>query len=161
MSTKHLSHRTDSPTPKERAGQEAVTKLIRVADMITRSLERTFARFDLTGPQYNVLRILRGGGEPLATMKVAERMLQKTPGVTGILDRLQKKGLVRRKRSSEDRRVWLCSITDDGLALLEEMELPVRKANRNAVRGATRKELEELVELLDRLGQPHDDEEQG
>lgn len=155
MSTTRRGRRTDPPTPKERTAQEAVTKLIRVADTITRSLDRTFARFDLTGPQYNVLRILRGAEEPLPTMRLADRMLQKTPGVTGILDRLQDKGLVRRERSSEDRRVWLCSITEEGLQLLDEMEAPVRKANENAVRGASRKELQELTELVDRIERPY------
>lgn len=151
MATTTRDPEASEPTPKERAAREAVTSLIRTADRVTRSLERTFARFDLTGPQYNVLRILRGAGRPLPTMKVAERMLQKTPAVTGILDRLQGKGLVRRKRSSEDRRVWNCSITDEGLALLAEMELPVREANVAAVGSATRQELETLAELLERL----------
>lgn len=137
-----------------------MTKLIRVTDSITRSLEQTFGRFDLTGPQYNVLRILRGAGEPLPTMKVAGQMLQKRPGVTGILDRLQKKDLVQRERSSEDRRVWLCSITEEGLQLLEEMEAPVRRANRKAVRGASRKELEELSALIDRIERPYAEEQQ-
>lgn len=140
---------------RERLAQEAVTRLIRVADTVTRSLERTFSSFDLTGPQYNVLRILRGAGQPLPTMKVAERMLQQTPGVTGILDRLQRKGLVERERSAEDRRVWLCSITEMGLDLLEQMERPLREANVQAVRGAEPAELERLAELLDRLGRPH------
>lgn len=151
MSTKRLQHRTDPSTANEQASQEAVTKLIRVADRITRFLEQTFARFDLTGPQYNVLRILRGAGEPLPTMKVAGRMLQKTPAVTGILDRLEKKGLVQRERSSEDRRVWLCSITKEGLKLLDEMEVPVREANSDVMRGASREELEKLATLLDRI----------
>lgn len=148
----------DPPTPKEAAAQQAVIQLIRVADAITRSLERTFARFDLTGPQYNVLRILRGAGEPLPTMKVAGRMLQKTPGVTGILDRLEKKGLVRRQRSSEDRRVWLCSVTDEGVDLLDEMEEPVRKANNEAVRGASLEELRELASLIDRIERSYREE---
>lgn len=155
MSTENVPHRTDPPTPKERAAQEAVTRLIRVADTITRSLEETFDRFNLTGPQYNVLRILRGAGKPLPTMKVAGRLLQKTPGVTGILDRLQRKELVHRERSSEDRRVWLCSITEEGLHLLEEMENPVRRANCDAVDGASREELEQLVELLDHIEPPY------
>lgn len=155
MSATQRGQRAPLPTPRDETAQEAVTKLIRVVDAITRSLDRTFARFDLTGPQYNVLRILRGAGEPLPTMKLAGRMLQKTPGVTGLLDRLEEKGLVQRKRSTEDRRVWLCSITEEGLQRLDEMELPVREANRYAVRGASRKELQELMELMDRIEQPY------
>lgn len=143
---------TEDPT--ERTAAEALTRLIRAADAVTRFLEGTFGPFGVTGPQYNVLRILRGAGEPLPTMEVAERMLQKTPGVTGLLDRLQAKGLVRRERSSRDRRVWLCSITDAGVALLEEMEGPVLRANQEALKGATEPELRRLTELLARVEGP-------
>lgn len=147
--------RITEATAREHAAQDAVTRLIRVADALGRFLERTFVAFEVTGQQYNALRILRGAGEPLPTMEVAERMLQKTPGVTGILDRLEAKGLVRRARSSRDRRVWLCSITDEGRRLLGEMQRPVRKANVDAVRGASESELEALTAVLDRIEQVH------
>lgn len=150
MPNKQNDDRT-APTTEDQATQEAVTKLIRVADEITRFLEQVFARFGLTGPQYNVLRILRGAGGPVATMEVAGRMLQKTPAVTGILDRLEKKGLVKRERSAEDRRVWFCSITGEGQKLIGGMGVEVRKANRDAVRGASQKDLRELAVLLDRI----------
>ncbi len=142
------------PTDRERAAQEAVTRLLRTVDALHRSLERTFARFGVTGQQYNVLRILRGAGEPLPTMAVAERMMEKTPGLTGILDRLEGKSLVRRERSPDDRRVWLCSLTEEGRSLLREMEGPVRKANVDAVRAAGVSDLRSLVAVLDRIEEP-------
>lgn len=145
------------PTASERSAQDAVTALIRVADTVRRSLERTFAAFGLTGQQYNVLRILRGADEPLPTMEVAGRMLDKTPGVTGLLDRLETKGLVVRERSERDRRVWLCSITDEGRRLLGEMDAPVRRANVEAVRGASDDELATLTTVLMRIERAHID----
>lgn len=143
----------EQTTPGERTAAEAATKLIHLADSVTRSLEGTFGRFGVTGPQYNVLRILRGAGQPLPTMELAKRMLQKTPGVTGILDRLQDKELVRRERSSTDRRVWLCSITDNGLDLLAEMDEAVRRANQEAFQGAREDDLRGLTRLLERIEQ--------
>lgn len=150
--------RNADPTARERRARDAVTTLIRVADTVRRSLERTFGPFGLTGQQYNVLRILRGAGEPLPTMEVAGRMLDKTPAVTGLLDRLEAKGLVTRARSERDRRVWLCSITDEGLRLLGEMDAPVRRANKEAVRGASDAELETLVSVLERIERAHADD---
>lgn len=143
--------RSGEPAASERAAAHAVASLLRAADRVGRSLEVFFARYGVTGQQYNVLRILRGAGEPLPTMAVAERMIQKTPGLTGILDRLERKGLLRRERSTEDRRVWLCSITEAGEALLREIEAPLRAANVSAVQGPTVAELSALVGVLDRI----------
>lgn len=151
----HGDDRTAEPTAEEQAARDAVTTLIRTADAVRRSLERTFAPFGVTGQQYNVLRILRGAGKALPTMEVAERMLDRTPAVTGLLDRLEAKGLVRRERSERDRRVWLCSITGEGRRLLGEMESPVREANANAMRGATTAEMETVTAVLDRIERAH------
>lgn len=134
---------------EQRTAAEAVTTLLRAADEAGRSLESFFSQYGITGQQYNVLRILRGADEPLPTMDVAQRMIQKTPGVTGILDRLERKGLLRRERSAEDRRVWLCSITQQGRALLQEIEQPLGDANIRAL-AAVESELASLLTLLER-----------
>lgn len=137
-------------TGKQRIAAEAVTRLLRAADEAARQLEDFFAPYGVTGQQYNVLRILRGAGKPLPTMEVAQRMMQKTPGLTGILDRLERKGLLRRKRSREDRRVWLCDITRQGLELVEAVDQPLGDANIDALQ-VVRPELEALGPLLARL----------
>jgi DNA-binding MarR family transcriptional regulator len=142
---------TGDATARERVAAAAVARLLRAADRVARKLEVFFAPYGITGQQYNVLRILRGAREPLPTMAVAERMMQKAPGLTGILDRLEGKGLLRRDRSADDRRVWLCSITAAGEALLRRIERPLRAANVAAVRGATTAELRSLAALLDCL----------
>src|SRR5215216_1776403 len=77
----------------------------------------------ITGQQYNVLRILRGvHPDPLPVLEIAERMIEETPGITGLLDRLESKGLVRRQRCTADRRQVHCYVTAGGLALLTALD---------------------------------------
>jgi len=132
------------------AGASAVTSLLRAADAAARSLEEFFRGHGLTGQQYNVLRILRGARSALPTMDVAERMIQKTPGLTGILDRLERKGLVHRERSETDRRVWLCSLTEAGEEVLAGVDPLLDAANREAL-GRAREPLEVLSAALPRV----------
>lgn len=134
-------------TRSQKVAAQTVTTLLAAADGVARTLEAFFTQYGITGQQYNVLRILRGAGEALPTMEVAERMLQKTPGLTGILDRLERKGLLQRERYVDDRRVWLCSITEQGRALLDEVERPLGAANAEALR-TVRTELASLHTLL-------------
>ena len=72
---------------------EAVVTLLRTADRLRTFLEATLQPHGVTLQQYNVLRILRGAGdEGLPTLEVADRMIEQTPGVTRLLDRLEAKG---------------------------------------------------------------------
>ena len=106
----------------------------------------------LTQQQYNVLRILRGVGEDgLPTLEVGERMIEKTPGVTRLLDRLEEKGWVRRDRSREDRRLVLCRVTKSGLAILAELDEPVAEGDRACVSRLTPGERRQLVALASRV----------
>src|SRR5947207_13462800 len=109
--------------------QEATLGLLRTADAMKRSLAQVIEPHGITPQQYNVLRILRGAGaEGLATLEIAERMIEQTPGITRLLDRLQRKKFVTRRRSSTDRRCVYCRITVDGLTLLGRLDLPVQDA---------------------------------
>ena len=72
----------------------------------------------LTNTQYNVLRILRGSHPAkLACSDIAERMIERDPDVTRLIDRLATRGLVTRSRSRRDRRVVEVGLTDKGLML--------------------------------------------
>ena len=85
-------------------------------------------------------------------MEVGERMIEKTPGVTRLLDRLEAKGWVHRERSSEDRRLVLCRATESGLALLAELDEPMAEGDRACVKRLTRTEQRQLVALVSRVG---------
>src|SRR5436309_3752966 len=106
--------------------QEATLGLLRTADAMKRSLAQVIEPHGITAQQYNVLRILRGAGPTgLPTLTIGERMIEQTPGVTRLVDRLEKKGLVERKPCPKDRRRVFCQITAKGLDLLSSLDEPV------------------------------------
>ena len=101
--------------------QEAYLALLRTADALQTSVEAKLGEFGLTGTQYNALRILRGAGpEGLPCSEIGERMITRDPDVTRLLNRLEKRGLVRRTRAHADRRVVRGIITAAGLKLLRD-----------------------------------------
>lgn len=99
--------------------QKALLNLMRTNDLIENRFVRLFREFGLTASQYNVLRILRGEGKPMPSLKIAERMIQVVPAITGLIDRLEKQQLVCRERCTEDRRVVRVNITKKAMGLLE------------------------------------------
>lgn len=78
-------------------------------------------RFDLTHPQYNVMRIVNGYKRPITVAAIQQRMLFKTSNVTRIIDRLVGKALLTKENSNEDRRVVLVNISDEGKRVLESI----------------------------------------
>ena len=130
---------------------EAVVALMRTADMVRRSVASVVEPAGITPQQYNVLRILRGAGENgLPTLEIAERMIEETPGITRLLDRLESKALVTRARCDKDRRRVWCRITPQGLELLRQLDAPLQKADEAALQTLGNHDLEQLIELLDK-----------
>ena len=105
---------------------------------------------DLTGAQYNVLRIRRGSHPTrLTSSEVGERMIARDPDVTRLVDRLATRGLVARVRSRQDRRVVEVGVTDKGLALLRELDAHVAKMPKAVLGHLGPKRLRQLADLLD------------
>ena len=105
------------------AAQQAMVSLLTVAGRAQQALHDVCAGYGITHDQYNVLRILRGAqphGHP--RYEIAERLMNRAPDVTRILDRLERADLVERIRSGEDRRLSVSQITRKGNALLDRME---------------------------------------
>ena len=131
--------------------QEATIALMRTADLVRRAVGDIVEPYGITPQQYNVLRILRGAGPGgLPTLEIAERMIEATPGITRLIDRLETKRLVSRERCHKDRRRVFCRITREGLALLKKLDAPIRDADALALGSLTSNELKQLVSLLDR-----------
>lgn len=132
--------------------QEAYLALLRTADDAKRFASRALEPEGVTLQQYNVLRILRGAGEGgLPTLAVAERMIERTPGVTRLIDRMERKGLVTRKRCTEDRRRVWCRITPAGLELLAGLDAPINASDDSLAEVLDDREIVELIDYLDRL----------
>jgi DNA-binding MarR family transcriptional regulator len=103
--------------------QEALLSLAVAAGSINDMVDEVCEQYHLTRPQYNVLRILRGvhpEGHPRC--EIAQRMVERAPDVTRLVDRLQAQGLVRRSRSGHDQRQAITRITPKGLKLLETIQ---------------------------------------
>ena len=79
--------------------------------------------FNISEQQYNILRILRGAKEAITVNTVKERMVQKSPNSTRLMDKLCDKGLIERSRCENDRRVVYVKINEKGLALLKEIKI--------------------------------------
>jgi len=122
-----LRDRIKQTVPFEDQAQEAMLNLFVASAHVRRRVESACAEFELQFSHHNVLRILRGvhpEGHPRC--EINDRMLDPSPDVTRLIDKLVDRGLVRRTRSEEDRRMTIHTITDEGLRLLDELDPKIR-----------------------------------
>jgi DNA-binding MarR family transcriptional regulator len=135
---------------------EVAVSILRTAALIERHFAQVVARTGVTVQQYNVLRILRGAGEEgLPTLVIRDRMIHAAPGITRLLDKLEKAGLARRERTSPDRRQVFCFITPQGLDVLATLDEEMRKADEMAVGNLDDAQQRELVKLLEGVRAVH------
>jgi len=138
-----------SPAPPE---ERLFLALLKAADALGQQAEQLIKPFGLTGTQYNVLRILRGaqpGG--LACRAIGDRMISHDPDMTRLLDRVEKRGLIRRERQKDDRRVVKTHITSQGLELLKPLDQPMRELHKRQFRHMPAKRVKNLVQLLEQF----------
>ncbi|MFI5310376.1 MAG: MarR family winged helix-turn-helix transcriptional regulator [Gemmatimonadales bacterium] len=130
--------------------QEAMLGIRMVAARMLAPWERFLkAEADLTASQYNVLRILRGSHpKPLTAGEVGERTIARDPDITRLVDRLDARGLVKRARSEEDRRVVEVEITAKGLELLRALDPHARRMPRALIGHVGPRKLRLLSRLL-------------
>jgi DNA-binding MarR family transcriptional regulator len=143
--------------PFQSVAQEALLGLMRTTDLVRRQAAAVVEPHGITLQQYNVLRILRGGGtDGVPTLEVAERMVEQTPGITRLLDRLEAKGVVKRQRCPKDRRQHLCWITPKGAALLDTLDGPMVQFGEHLMKGLKQEDRVALIRLLDALRAAHE-----
>ena len=128
--------------------QKAMLNIMYTANWITSQQNSFFKSFAISPQQYNVMRILRGAGEVLPVQTIKDRMLQRSPNATRMMDKLCEKLLIKRVACSNDRRVVQVEITEKGLLLLTEID----KAHRtDYLQNITMKEAAVLSDLLDKI----------
>lgn len=131
--------------------QKAAINLIYTLAWMKDRTKPIFDSEDITSQQFNILRILRGSfPEPLSTLQIRERMLEKMSDTSRIVDRLITKGLVKKVTCKHDRRLVDVIITDKGKKLLERLDL--REDEIDGVLGKlSEKDANILSDLLDKL----------
>jgi DNA-binding MarR family transcriptional regulator len=143
--------RFDSPQ------QRAFLNLWRTYDRLRALEDELFGRYDLTAQQYNALRLLRAEHpRPVATLELAGRLVSRAPDITRLIDKLERRKLVVRKRRQANRRVVHVGITPAGLDLLAELAEPVRACGRRQLGHLSADELAQLTELLEAARRPHE-----
>jgi DNA-binding MarR family transcriptional regulator len=128
---------------------EAWLNIVRTAAELVADLDDVLRPAGVTGPQYNVLRILRGAEGGLCRNEVRDRMLTRMPDMTRLLDRMEAAGLVARSRSLEDRRMMVTVITDAGRRVLDEVAEGVQAEHRRRLGHLGDDKLQQLIALLD------------
>lgn len=152
MSASALQREIRQRKPFRSSTQEATVGLLRTTDQVRRTLAGVVEPRGITLQQYNVLRILRGARpRGLPTLEIAARMVEHAPGITRLLDRLEAKTLVRRRRHPGDRRQVLCRISPAGLRLLAGLDAVVQRADESTLGVLSRRDLRRLIALLDRI----------
>lgn len=104
--------------------------------------------YKISEQQYNILRILRGAGKAITVNEVKERMIQKSPNATRLMDKLFDKQLIERTRCENDRRVVYIKIKKKGDELLEKINM---KEFDNVLKVLTEQEAKTLNTLLDKI----------
>ncbi len=144
--------RFDSPE------QEAFLGLWRTFDRLHALEEELFARYDLTPQQYNALRLLRAARpDTLRTQDLAARLVSRAPDTTRLLVKLADRRLIERNRPAANRREVRVGITAAGVALLHEMQEPLRDCHARQLGHLSRAQLRDLTALLRAARLPHED----
>lgn len=127
---------------------KALLNIIYTANWISSCQNEFFKGFGISRQQYNILRILRGAGEPLKVQTIKDRMLERSPNATRLMDKLCAKNFIERLPSEHDRRVVKIVITNEGKALLESIP---NTLNKELLKNLSEEEAEQLSNLLDKM----------
>src|SRR5688572_25867620 len=151
-----MAERSDAPKVRDLRSsgleERVFQSLMLAADHLLRGEVEVLRVAELTFPQYNVLRILRGAlPDPLSGAAISQRMVTRDSDLTRLLDRLTDRALVTRTRDGGDRRVITTSITDAGLQLLRKLDGPIERVHREQLKHMTVDELKMLRRLADQV----------
>lgn len=138
-----------SARPFDLLEEEAFLSIVRTSALLEHAMAQLLKPFGLTPTQYNVLRILRGAGPGgLCRNEIGQRLLRPVPDVTRLLDRMTNQKLIGRQRVDADRRLVRTHITPKGLAVLAELDAPVRAFHRARLDKVSQHRLRQLVDVL-------------
>ena len=127
---------------------KALLNVIYTANWINKCQNEFFKAYGISPQQYNILRILKGANEALNVQTIKDRMLERSPNATRLMDKLCAKNFITRLPSEYDRRVVKIQITEKGLELLNAIPDTL---NEDLVKNLNEKEAKQLSDLLDKM----------
>ncbi|MEI7735938.1 MAG: MarR family transcriptional regulator [Ferruginibacter sp.] len=130
--------------------QKATINLIFTYNWMSEQMKGFFENEGLTSQQFNILRILRGAGQPISTLQIRQRMLDKMSDTSRIVDRLILKGFVKKVVCKTDKRLVDVSITDKGKKKLSKLD--AKESDMDAIiNSISEAEAKSLNKILDKL----------
>ncbi|MET3983833.1 MarR family transcriptional regulator [Streptomyces sp. PvR034] len=128
-------------------------RIYRISKAMGDAMDRTYARYGISRGEFDVVATLRRSGEPytLSPRQLSATLMLTTGGMTGRLDKLEKAGLLRRSPDPHDRRGLQVTITERGLALIDEAVTAGLEVQRAGLAGLDDDEVAVLTALLRKL----------
>ena len=142
-----ISKDIQSKFPSEKV--KAFINIKYTANWISSKENEFFKPFGISPQQFNILRILKGAGKAIKVQEIKDRMIERAPNATRLMDKLCGKELIERISCPEDRRVVHIAITDDGLKLLAKIE--ENSDGINLLKNISQEEAIQLSDLLDKI----------
>ncbi len=132
----------------ENEKQKALINILYTANWINSFQNEFFKSFKISPQQYNILKILNGASEPLKVQTIKDRMIERSPNATRLMDKLCAKHLIDRIPCEDDRRVVHIAITSQGKTLLEAISSDFYE---NLVEKLSETEARQLNQILDKM----------
>ena len=151
MTTEHLSTQPESPQELSREHTKeiiyAIRRLMQGGELYTKEINK---KYHVSAAQVNCLLAIYENG-PLPPSQIAKHMMVNSSTVTGIIDRLEQKGLVERMRISQDRRVITIQLTETGKRLAENAPPPIQQKIINGLKRLSEPEIDQIIHALNIL----------
>lgn len=127
---------------------KALINILYTANWITSFQNEFFKPFGISPQQFNILKILNGANEPLKVQTIKDRMIERSPNATRLMDKLSEKQLIERFPCIDDRRVVHIEITEKGKLLLNSIS---ENFNEDLIKNISEEEARLLSDLLDKM----------
>jgi DNA-binding MarR family transcriptional regulator len=148
----HIAEEIRQTKPFPNLETEAYLTLVLTAVRLVHDVSTLLQPNDLSPPQYNLLRILRGAGEKgLLCNEIAARMVHPVSDITRLLERLERRGWIRRRRETDDRRAVRVWITETGQEIIAPLDTLLAQKHKAQFGHLGENKLHELIKILDNI----------
>lgn len=136
----------------ERIASKTIIEFLKTHDILDDIHSRFFKKYDISNTKFNILVVLyKSSQEGMYLSEISQRILLSNANVTGMIDRLEKQGFVKRYPSDEDRRKIAACITDEGTVTIEKIIEDYITWSKKVMGALEEEEKEQLLNLLEKL----------